>query len=439
MKHLKIITKLGIPLVLGSVLQILMNTMDMMFVSRLGTSYAAASAMGTSIAGVVFVFSMLISAGAIALVSQKIGSKDEEGVLNYSGNAVFLSFLIGLCFSVISLIWIDKIINIYDPKPELMSLIKDYVSILFIFNFVVFMNSTLRNVVQGTGDTKGPLYIFGAANLINILLDYIFIMKLDYGIKGAALATVISQTIACIFMLRRITNHIYQGKWILLIKSFKLKLNIVKDLLRIGIWACIQSVARPITGMIMMGIVYKAGSELGSAAFGIGLTLINYFFIMLTGLSGAITILVGQKVGGGYVSEAKEIVKEGIKLSWINFIIFLIPFFIFPEILFIPFQASPEVVVIGKAYLRWIYASLIVVGYTFMYRGAFSGTGQTYPPMLAALFSNVVIKVGFAYGLATYTTLGLNGVWIAIGLSVIVEFVMIHGFYRKDTLYKSFI
>jgi Na+-driven multidrug efflux pump len=189
----------------------------------------------------------------------------------------------------------------------------------------------------------------------------------------------------------------------------------------------------------MMGIVYKAGQELGSAAFGIGLTLINYFFIILTGLSGAVTILVGQKVGGKAVEEAKEIVREGIKLSWINFALFFLPFFIFPNILFIPFDATQEVVKIGASYLRVIYVSLVVVGYTFMYRGAFSGTGYTYPSMLAALVANVLVKVSLAYIMATYTNFGLNGVWIAIAASVIVEFLMIRKSYFKGKLYERFI
>lgn len=433
--HFSTIAKLGIPLVIGSILQIFMNTMDMFFISRLGTDFAAASAMGTSIAGVIFVFSMLISAGAIALVARKQGEKDEEGIKIYSGTSIFLAGTIGIIVSIVTVILARPIIMIYDPDPQILEIIYDYVSILFAFNFVVFLNTTLRSIVQATGDTRNPLFIFGTANLINIVLDYFLIVGLGLGIRGAAIATVASQTIACVLMIRLVLIHIYKGNIRDFITTLKVKWQYCHAVLKIGVWACIQSVARPITGLIMMRIIYFAGSEIGTAAFGIGLTIVNYFFIILTGIGGAVTILVGQKLGEGVPEEAKHIVNEGIKLSFVNFAIFFIPFVFLPQLLFVPFKQSPEVVDIGVRYLRIVYTSFVVLGFTFMYRGAFSGAGDTYPPMMAALIANVFCKVVMAYAAVHWWLLGLNGVWWAIALSVWIEFVLITLFYRKRDLY----
>lgn len=433
--HLKQITKLGIPLVLGSILQILLHTMDMFFVSRLGTKYAAASAMGSSIAGVIFVFAMLISAGAVSLIARNQGMKNQAGIKKFAGVSIALAFTIGLLASIISLIFANAIISIYNPEAETFEIIYDYVSILFAFTFIVFLNTTLRSIIQSTGNTKSPLYIFGTANILNILLDYIFIVHLHMGIRGAAQATVISQILAAILMLRLVIIQIFHREIKVFFKTLCFKMSDAISVLKIGIWACIQSIARPITGMIMMRIVYEAGQDVGSAAFGIGLTLINYFFIILTGLSGAVTILVGQKIGEKNIEEAKAIVLEGIRLSYLNFFIFFIPFFLIPKVLFIPFKAEPEVVAIGVSYLRICYTAFIVVGYTFMYRGAFSGAGKTFQPMRAALTANVVVKVSLAYIVTKWLAFGVTGVFIAIATSVWVEFFMVRHAYKKDTLY----
>lgn len=437
--HIKEIIKLGLPMMIGSVLQILMNTMDMFFVSRLGTNQAAASSMGTSIAGVVFVFSMLVSSGAIALIARNKGASDEEAIRKYTASSAILAFGIGVILSIVSVIFVDWIIGIYKPDLTIRGLIKAYVEVIFAFTFVVFMNTTIRSVVQSTGDTRNPLIIFGTANIINIILDYIFIVKLNLGIKGAAIATVTSQTIACLWLLKLIVKKLYMNQFKLFIQYIRFRVGEIRNILRIGVWACIQSVARPITGLIMMRIVYSVGGSVGSAAFGIGLTIVNYFFIVLMGLTGAVTILVGQKIGEKNIDEAKAIVNEGVVYSLFNFVFFAIPFVVLTPYLFAPFKAAPEVVSIGSQYLRIVYCSFILMGFTSMYRGAFSGSGDTYPPMVAALFANVICKLGLALLFTRVFNFGINGVWIAIATSVVIESIVLMIYYKTDRLYLKVI
>lgn len=437
-KHLKRILSLGMPLMIGSVLQLLMHTMDVYFISQLGKDYTAASSMGASIANVLFIFSMLVSTGAVALVARKVGEKDDHAVKSYGVSSVLLSLTIGLIVSVLSLIFSKQIIRIYDPEPDLLLIIKAYVDILFAFNFVNFLNTTLRSIVQSMGDTKGPLYIFGSANVVNIVLDYIFIVHFKWGIRGAAIATVTSQVLACVVLAMLILKNVYGD-----FRGFKsylaIRLNEFKDILSIGVWACIQNIARPITGLIMMRIVYSVGGTSGSAAFGIGLNIVNYFFIVLSGISGAITILVGQKIGEGHIEEAKAIVKEGRFYGLINFIVFAIPYVVFTKFLFMPFNPEGQVLEMGVRYVRIVFIGFVCLGDIFMYRGAFAGAGDTYPPMIASLSANVVCKLSLAILLTRFTQLGIDGVWIAISASILVEWIIIVFYYKKDSLYKKVI
>jgi len=435
-KHLKRILALGMPLMIGSVLQLLMHTMDVYFISQLGKEFTAASSMGASIANVLFIFSMLVSTGAVALVARKVGEKDLESVKSYGFSSILLSLVLGLIISILSLIFSKQIILIYDPGPELLSIIKAYVDILFAFNFVNFLNTTLRSIVQSMGDTKGPLYIFGTANVINIVLDYVFIVHFEWGIRGAAIATVFSQAAACIVLIVLIVRSIY-GNFSNFLNHVGVRFSEFKDIFSIGLWACIQNMARPITGLIMMRIVYSVGGTNGSAAFGIGLNVVNYFFIILAGISGAITILVGQKIGEGHIDEAKAIVKEGRLYGFINFMIFAIPYLIFTKYLFMPFNPEAGVLEIGVRYVRIVFLGFICLGDVFMYRGAFAGSGDTYPPMIASLSANVLCKFSLAIVLTKFTNLGIDGVWIAIAASIFIEWIIINVYYRKGKLYQK--
>lgn len=435
-KHFKTIVKLGLPLMIGSVLQILMHTMDVYFVSKLGKDFVAASSMGASIAGVLFVFSMLISSGTVALVARKYGEKAMTSVKTYGVSAVMLAVIIGGTVSVISRLFSTQIIGIYDPEPKLLYIIKDYVDILFVFLFVVFLNTTLRSIIQAMGNTKGPLYILGSANVMNIVLDYLFIMVFKLGIKGAAYATVISQSFAMILLMGLFIKLTF-GSYKELVSSLAVRVKEYKDILSIGIWACLQSVARPITGLIMMRIVYSVGGTDGSAAFGIGQNVVNYFFIILSGLGGAITILVGQKIGEKNVDEAKSIVREGVFYSLINLVIFAVPYMIFTPYLYMPFNPTPEVLAIGVNYVRIIFIGFVVLGQTFIYGGAFAGAGDTKPPMLAALFANVVVKLSLAYLLTHVMHYGTDGIWIAITASIFIEWLIITVYYRKGRLFYN--
>lgn len=435
-KHFKTIVKLGLPLMLGSVLQILMHTMDVYFVSQLGKDFVAASSMGASIAGVLFVFSMLVSSGTIALVARKYGEKDMAAVKSYGLSALILALVIGLLVSFLARIFSTQIIGIYDPAPELLAIIKSYVDILFVFMFVVFLNSTLRSIIQAMGNTRVPLYVFGTANVMNIVLDYIFIVHLKLGIEGAAYATVISQSFAMLLLTMIFVKTTFGGLKEL-IQSIRIRIHEYKNIFSIGVWACLQSIARPVTGLIMMRIVYSVGGTDGSAAFGIGQNVINYFFIILSGLGGAITILVGQKIGEGNIDEAKSIVKEGVFYSFINLAIFSLPYLIWTPYLFKPFNPTPEVLSMGVGYVRIVFIGFIVLGQVFIYGGAFAGAGDTLPPMLAALLANVVVKLSLALLLTQWFSFGTTGIWIAITGSIFVEWAIITIYYHKGRLYHK--
>lgn len=430
---IKQIIMLSWPVMLGMILQSFLGTVDTYFISKLGTSQAAAAGLSNSASNVIFVMSTLVSAGTIALVSRSYGEGNMDAVKKISGESFLLSAIFGITLSILCYLNTANIINlVFNPGPNEAALAEEYLSVIFMGTFLVFSNSVLRTILQSLGDTLTPLKIFGIANIINAVLDPFFMFTLNLGIKGAALATVISMIFSLIAINIVIIKKVYNSSISNFILSMKLEYTNSIRILKIGGWACLQQLARPLTGVFMFSLVYVVGGREGTAAFAIGGQLFNYTFIFLVGLSTAISIMVGQSLGRGDINGCDKIIKEGLKLAAFNMLLFSLPYLIFPEVIMRLFINDQLVINNGAQYLRIVYIGLVFVVPTIIYGGVFQGAGDTFPPMISSIVANVVLKLPIAYILAKTFNMGTNGVWIAVSLSVIIESAIIIVYFKTN-------
>lgn len=426
------IFNLSWPVMIGMILQSLLGTVDTYFISKLGTSQSASASLANSATSVIFVISTLVSAGTIALVSRSFGEGDMESVKKFSGESIMLSAIIGGILSIICFVYAEQIIKLlFRPGKLELYYSKEYLLIIFPATILVFLNSTLRTIFQAYGDTKTPLYIFGISNIINAFLCYLFMRVFKFGIKGSAFASVIAMLYSFININILLIKRIYGSNIKSFFKSLKLYVKDSIRIIKIGGWACLQQVARPITGTLMYSIVYNVCGKEGTAAFGIGGQLFNYTFIFLVGLSTGIAIMVGQSLGRGDIDSCDNIIKEGLKLAFINVAVFSIPYVFMPSYMMKVFINDPLVIKNGVDYLRIVYLGIVFVPFTTIYCGVFQGAGDTFPPMLASMVANVVLKLPLAYLLAIAFKLSGIGVWISIALSVLIEAAIIILYFIK--------
>lgn len=428
---IKNIWTLAWPVMVGQLLHSFMVTADMWFVSQIGSTEAAAAGSATSLLGVIQVIPFLVSAGAIALVARYTGAENHSEIKEITFNSLGLALIIGAGITGISFLFTNQLLGIFgDADVRVMALAKSYVKVVFLGLPFFFFNATSRAVIQATGDTKNPVKIFILANLINILFDYIFIMVLGYGIEGAATATVIAEIVATVLMIKLVLSNIYSKSLHEFFNAVTFRKNLSKRILKIGGFAALQQFTRPFTGLIMFRIVLEISVEAG-AAFGIGGRMFNFVFIFLAGLGTAMSVMVGQTLGRGDIHGADRLIKYGVGLALINMTLFAIPFYIIPEYLMSLFVTDPVVVASGAEYLRITYTGVLTVAFSTVFGAAFAGAGDTFPPMLASLIGNWVVKVPLAILLTSQLNLGPTGVWLAISLSVIVESIIIWGWFRK--------
>jgi len=343
-----------------------------------------------------------------------------------------LSAVIGLVVSAACMLGSSWIIRVmFNPDPEVLELCRQFLVILFGGTVLVFVSSSLRTSIQAVGDTMTPLFIFGLANVLNAFLNPLFIFRFGWGIRGSALATLTAMACSFLAINAVLIRRLYGGRISRFAASLKPDFPLGRRILRIGGWACLQQVARPLTGMLMFRLVTEAGGRAGTAAFGIGGQLFNYIFIFLVGLSTGLSILVGQSLGRGDKNACDALIRKGMRLAWVNVLLFALPFLVFPRLVMRFFIDDPSVVEAGVTYLRMVYFGVVFVVYITIYGGVFQGAGDTFPPMTASLVANTIVKLGLAYVLAKPLGMGVRGVWVAIALSVLVEAAIIAYYFHK--------
>ncbi len=419
------------PIMVGMLLQMFLGTVDLKFVSRLGTEAAAAVSLGTSTIGVIFVFTALIATSLVALVSQAAGRKDHGGVILAAGGGLLLSGVVGLALTLVLPPLAGPIVSLlFNPNPAVHRLTVSYLQVVFASSLFVFLSAAGRSILQGKKDTLTPLKILIFSNLVNIVLDPFFIFTLNMGIRGAAVATMIGHLIAAALFLRVLFHEVFGGKHIFIDAVFVKGYRRFQSLIHIGGYASLQQVTRPITGLLMFRIVYAVGGNSGTAAFGIGGQLFGYTFVFLTGLSLAVSILVGHAIGSLRIQRIEYLINVSMLLAITNVVVFGFFYLLIPEQLLGWFLQDPQVITKGVSYLKIVYGGLLFVPIPMVLGGVFNGAGATVYPMLASLVANLFFKVPVAYLLATVLKWGLDGVWAAIGLSVIVEAAVIWYFFK---------
>lgn len=406
---------------------------DLKFISYLGTAQTAGAVLATSLLEVILVLSSIISAGTMAIAARSIGAENREEYEDVSKQSILFSIFLGLFIYCIAVVFKYPLLGIFKSTEGSIGYAVQYLDIVFITIPLNFITAVLISILHAKGDTKRTMVALVVANAMNIVLDWLFIMVFNWGVAGAAAATLLGIAFSLVYLtiavLKALNTNILH-----LFSKAKLTLAMIKRIIRVGIFSVLYGITRPFTGMLMFQIAAKSGDS-AVAAFGIGGRWFSLVFIILGGLEAAISILVGQSMGNKNMDKINHLVKEGLKFALASVIILGIPYVIFSEFLMKVFTQDQYVIEFGIRYLRIVFIGLVFVPFTTVYNAVFKGAGDTAPPMAGALIANWAVKIPLAYLLST---VGMNsdGVWISIAVSVMAEALIIWILFRRG-MWKS--
>ena len=424
----KLLLQYSIPAIIGMVVNALYNIVDRMFIGNIpdiGSLAITGVGITMPIMTIVLAFGMLIGIGTTANISLNLGKGNRTTAEKLLGNAFTLSIIVGLAIAITGTIFANPILNLFGASENTLFYAKEYIGIILLgctFNILSFaLNSTVR--ADGNPKMSSITMVIGCG--ANIILDYLFIFVLNLGVKGAALATIISQAITFFIILYYYTAGNSNLK--LKIENFKLKKHLVTMTFAIGIAPFATQIANSLVQVIANNALKTYGSDLAIGAMTVISSLNIIFMMPIFGINQGCQPIIGFNYGAKKYERAKEAFKYATIAACVICIIGFISIQCFPTQIISLFNNDPELTTLAIKGIRIYLLMMPVVGINIVATSYYQSIGKAKISMFVSLLRQVILLIPFTVILPKF--IGLDGVWAAgacaDSLSVIITLVLL--------------
>ncbi|MDU1022602.1 MAG: MATE family efflux transporter [Peptoniphilus harei] len=387
----KTILIFSIPLIIGNLLQQTYNTIDSMIVGNfVGSSALAAVGSSTALINLLISFAQGIAVGSGIIVAQSLGSNARKDVRISIHTSMALALVLGLVISIMGYVFapwlLEKMQTPIEVMPESIEYLRVF-SLGLIFNVIYNMEAGILNAV---GNSKRSLLYLSIASFTNVVLDFIFIKYLGMGVRGAAIATNISQFIsallALLFLLR--VPEIYKVS----LKKIKIHKDMAIRIIKVGIPTAIQGTVISLSNVIMQSSVNVFGA-MPMAGFGAFIKIDGFNILPVLSLSLAITTFAGQNYGAGKIDRVKKGMWTTLFMTIIYTIISGTMLYNFAPKVIALFTKEPDVIAAGVLATKFFCPFYFLLAIMHSLAGTVRGTGRTVPPMLIMILSLCVFRI----------------------------------------------
>ena len=414
----------------GMGIHTLYNIVDMMFIGRLGGNAIAGVAFNMPIFFLMLGLTMGLGSGVTASIARYIGENNKKNADNSAEHALALAAVIALVFTSAGLFFGDKILVALGAEGEILTLGWDYLYIIIIgLPFMIF-SGFFRSILAGEGDMKFPMMVAGLGTILNIILDPIFIFKLEeyggigfgMGVKGAAMATVICQLIVFIIFIYMlfVKKHAYIT---FRLKYFTPSKEILWDIVKVGLPASMSMIIMAVGQGVFNKILIHYSSQT-VAAYQVAGRLDMLIFLPIFAIAGGMTTLVGMFYGAKKIDALNQIVKYGISRAFMITLVSSTFVYIFAETFSGWFTQDQEIIDVSVGFLRLLCLMYPLVAIAIISGRVMQGLGKGIP----VLVITTVRVLGVSAPLALYFSFVLDKPvewnWYAMMISTGIAFII---------------
>lgn len=407
----KVLFFFSLPILIGNVFQQFYNLADSIIVGRvLGKENLAAVGFCFQINLILIALSMGLTMGVGILISRYFGAKDFTQI----GTAIDTNFRFSLILSVIvclcGLLLSPAILKLFQVPADTAGFALIYLRIIFLGAIPTFLYNTITNILRGLGDSKSPVYFLIGATLINISLDLLFVKQMNFGIAGAAVATVISQTFSFVGSL--LWMHAKYKEYPIRVLHGTYESTVLKESLKIGIPSMMQQLFRSIGFMTLQGMVNSFGSNC-MAAYAATTKIDSFAQLPAMNLGQALSNFTAQNRGAHREDRARRGFRAALTLGLA--ISITISCIVVPSAPFLIrlFGNDPAVIEIGCTYLKIVGVSYGIEALMQILNGILLGYEKPFIPLISTIVSLCLMQVPAAFLLSQFTDFGSTGIWMA--------------------------
>ena len=432
-----------IPVIFASVIQSLGQVIGIIVVGQtLGDDALAAISAFFPLFFFLISFAIGIGSGSSILIGQSYGGGNLPQMKEVTGVTLAFTIVLSVIAALVGGIFTEEILVWMGTPDNILYASTLYARILFVTLPITFLYLVYTTFLRGVGDSKTPFYFL----VLNIILNVILLPLLmfgwlglpEFGLYGAAYAAVLSNLFTLILFIGYLhkTNHVLKLDLIVL-KHFKFKGSILKNLLRLAIPTSIGMVAMAMSEIAVITFVNEYGSK-ATAAYGIVNQIASYVQIPAISISIAISVFVAQSIGSGKQSNIREITKFGLTLNYLFGGVLIVLACLLSNPLLQIFLNDTETIEIAQNLILISFWSYVILGHTMAISATMRASGTVLWPTIFTISSIWMIQVPAAFFLSQYTTLGIQGIWLAYPIAfltnLIVQFVYYQLAWKKKNL-----
>jgi len=418
----KLLVKFSIPAIVGMVVNALYNIVDRIFVGQgVGSLGIAGITVGFPFMLIIMAVGMLIGIGATALISIRLGEQNKEEAEQIAGNGMILLIGTAILLTIVGFLFFDRLLRLFGASAAVLPYARDYMQIIVLGAVFQGVGFGMNNFIRAEGNPKIAMWTMLIGAVLNTILDPLFIFYWGMGIRGAAVATVLSQMVSAVWVL----YYFYGGRSVLKIRrrDLKLRMPIVRDIFAVGSPPFAMQLAASLLMVIFNNSLNKYGGDLAISAMGIINSIAMLILMPIFGINQGAQPIIGYNYGARQFNRVKKALKLAINAATVVATLGFAVVTLFPEQLIRIFNPKDaELIKMGSRALVIFLLFLPIVGFQIVGANYFQAVGKPREAMLLSLSRQIIVLIPAVIFLPRF--FGLDGVFYAGPLADLVSSIV---------------
>jgi len=415
----KLLAQYSLPAIIGMVITSLYHIVDSIFIGHgIGASALSGMAVTFPIMNILAAFSTLIGVGGATLTSIRLGEKDEENARSILGHVALVNTVNGTLLGVVTLFFLEPVLKLFGASETLLPYASDFLSVYMIGIPVGFVFIGLNNIMRVTGYPKKAMLSSFLTVAVNVLLAPIFIFVLGWGMKGTALATVLSQLAGLVWVLMHFFNKNSLIRFE--IKGFKLSGKTIVNMMAIGVSPFLMNLTSSLVVSIINFGLMKHGGDLAIGAYGIINRILFLFGMIVIGLTMGMQPIVGYNYGAKQIDRSFKAFRYTIIVSVLIMTFGFLFSQLFPTLIMRMFTSDRELLDISVRGLRITTVLFPVIAVQMVISNFFQSVGKAKIAVFLSLTRQLIFLIPFLLLLPRY--FGLDGVFMSMPAADLIAF-----------------
>ncbi|MDR1763395.1 MAG: MATE family efflux transporter [Dysgonamonadaceae bacterium] len=420
----KLLMQYAIPAIIATTASSLYNITDSIFIGH-GVGPLALSGLAISfpLMNLTAAFGSMVGVGASTLLSIRMGQKDYDTANNILGNVLVMNLIMGVIVTAVMLPFLKPILIFFSAGAETLHYAEEFMTIILCGNVVTHMYFGLNALIRSSGNPRKSMMATIMTVCINLVLNPLFIFGFHWGIKGSAIATVISQVIVLCWQIHLFNNKDFFIHWKRGI--YRLKKNIVSDSLSIGLAPFLMNAASCLIVILINKQLIRHGGDLAVGAYGI-VNRVSFLFVMIViGLNQGMQPIAGYNYGAKLYPRVLEVLKKAVFFATIVMVTGFAVVELFPHAVASVFTKEESLINLAVEGLRWVFYIYPLVGFQMVSSAFFQSIGKAQKSIILSMSRQVLLLIPFL--LIFPNIWKIDGVWASITVSDALS-VLIAGF-----------